>query len=101
MSELDTSSVTSFEDISVCNEIDKLIEKCENLNNHIHTSYETLQNIQSLFQNNFIVTYNEWTGDFDELLNNIHNKCLKTIKETGDCNFGDMLIDIINNSIFN
>jgi len=51
-------------------EIGELIEKCEEFHNHIHSCFETLENIQSFFllNNNINVTHNNWTGDFNELL---------------------------------
>ncbi len=102
MSESDSSSVTSFDDISVCEEIGQLIERCEELHDHIHTSYETLKNIHSLVENrqNINVTYNEWTGDFEELLEGLHQQALENIKENKPSGFGNYVINVISECVF-
>lgn len=101
-SSTDASSVTSFGDISVCQEIGELIQRCEELQEHIHTSYETLKNIHSLVenQNSIIVTYNEWTGDFDELLELFHNEALANIKNDKPSDFGQELLKMLDDTIF-
>ncbi len=98
MSTADSSSVTSsFDDISVCEEIGQLIERCEELQEHIHNSFETLQNIHSLVksQNNINVTYNEWSGDFEELLEVFHDEALKNINEGRSADFGVKLLKML------
>jgi hypothetical protein len=101
-SSTDASSVSSFGDISVCNEIGQLIENCQQLHDHIHTSFETLKNIHSLVENNnIIVSYDEWTGDFNELLEKIHTESLENIKNNGQINFGELLLERLDNIIFN
>lgn len=102
MSESDNSSTTSFGDMSVCEEIGQLIENCQQLHDHIHNSFETLKNIHSLVENhqNIKVTHNEWTGDFEELLETYHEEALKNIKENKPSEFGQMLIKMIDETIF-
>lgn len=98
MSTAESSSVTSsFDDISVCDEIGQLIERCEDLQEQIHNSFETLQNIQSLVasHNNISVTYNEWTGDFEELLDVFHDEALKNINEGRPSDFGIKLLKML------
>lgn len=99
----DASTVTSFGDISVCEEIGQLINRCQQLEHHIHTSYETLQSIHFLVENhkNIIITYNGWIGDFDELLEQFHNKALTSIKENGTNNFGESLLTALETIQFN
>ena len=104
MSTADSSSVTSsFDDISVCEEIGQLIERCEDLQEQIHNSFETLQNIHSLVQNknNINVTYNEWTGDFEELLEVFHEESLKNINEGRPSDFGNKLLKMLEEADFN
>jgi hypothetical protein len=98
----DISSVTSFGDISVCEEIGQLIEQCESLYQHIHNSSESLKNIHSLIENknNIIVTYNEWTGDFDELLKLFHQDAINNIKDGNPNMFSHELLKMLNNTIF-
>jgi hypothetical protein len=103
MSTADSSSVTSsFDDISVCEEIGQLIERCEELHEHIHNSYETLQSIHSLVanQNNINVTHNGWTGDFEELLEVFHKEALTNISEGRDAEFGQKLLKMLDEAIF-
>jgi hypothetical protein len=97
ISESDTESVSSFGSNSVSDEIGQLIERCEELHEHIHNSFETLQNIETLVKNhaNILVSYGDWTGDLDELLERTHLEALKEIKEKGVNNFGEKLLDIL------
>ena len=96
------SSTISFGDISVCEEIGQLIERCEDLNNHIHNSFETLQNINSLIKTNtnITVTYNNLTCDFDEIIETFHNNALNNIKENGENSFSYILLKEIGNRYF-
>jgi hypothetical protein len=97
-----TSSTTSFGDISVCEEIGQLIERCEDLNNHIHNSFQTLETIHSIIKNNnnIMVTHNDLTVDFDDLLESLHSETIHNIKNDNTNNFGQKLLDIVNNSYF-
>jgi hypothetical protein len=100
--ESDNSSTTSFGDISVCEEIGQLIQNCEHLEKQIHTSFDTLNNIQTLIKNhnNIIVTYNDWTGDFDELLELFHDEALTNIKNGKSSDFGKELVKMLDDTIF-
>jgi hypothetical protein len=99
---LDASSDTSFGDISICEEIGELIEKCEEFHNHIHSCFETLENIQSFFllNNNINVTHNNWTGDFNELLQLFHQDALTKIKNGQPSSFGEELLKMLDNTTF-
>jgi hypothetical protein len=99
----ETSSETSFGDISICEEIEELIEKCKEFHNHIHSCFETLENIQSLFllnNNNINVTHNNWTGDFNELLQLFHQNALTKIKNGQPSIFGEELLKMLDNTTF-
>jgi hypothetical protein len=102
MSESDNSSTTSFGDISVCQDIDQLIESCQQLQEHIDSSFETLKGIQVLVQNhqNIIVTHNGWTGDFDELLERFHQEALNKIKNGESYNFSEIIQDALKIIVF-
>jgi hypothetical protein len=90
------SSVSDLESISssVCDEIGQLIERCEELHEHIHNSFETLQNIETLVKNhtNILVKYNDSIVDFDEVLEQVHKEALGDIKEKGVNTFGGKLL---------
>jgi len=96
------SDVSSFGDISVCEEIGHLIERCQELQEHVHNSYEALQNIHSLVanQNNINVTHNEWTGDFEELLEVFHKEALTNISEGRSADFGEKLLKMLDEAYF-
>lgn len=96
------SDVSSFGDNSVCEEIGQLIERCEELQEQIASSYETLQNIHSLVanQNNINVTHNEWTGDFEELLEVFHKEALTNISEGRSGDFGEKLLKMLDEAYF-
>lgn len=98
-----TDTDNSSEDLSICNEIELLINRFQDFHTHIHNSFETLQTINSLIinKNNINVTYDGWTGDFDELLERFHLMALNIIKEKGENNFGDLLINALGSSEFN
>jgi hypothetical protein len=101
-SESDNSSTTSFGGMSVCEEIGQLIENCQQLHDHIHNSFETLKGIQALVENhqNIIVTHNEWTGDFDELLEKLNQQALMRIKGNQPSDFGASLVKMLDETIF-
>jgi hypothetical protein len=93
----DDSSDISFEDGSICEEINQLIDRCEGLHEHIHNSFQTLDNIHSMILNhtNINVKYDTWIGDFEELLEEFHSKALANIKEKGENNFGELLLNAL------
>jgi hypothetical protein len=97
-----SSSIDSFGEISVCEEIGQLIGRCEDIHENISNSLETLNNINSLIENhnNIIISYNDWTGDFDELLEKLHTETLENIKNGNTLTFGQKLLDTISNSQF-
>ncbi len=102
VSESDTGSVSSFGSNSVCDEIGQLIERCEELHEHIHNSFETLQNIETLVKNhtNILVKYNNSIMDFDDVLEKAHLEALEEIKEKGINTFGDKLLNTIDLCVF-
>jgi methyl-accepting chemotaxis protein len=97
MSVTSSDSDVSFSDSSVCDEIGQLLERCEELHEHIHNSFETLQNINTLVKNstNIMVKYNDSIMDFDEVLEQVHKKVLGDIKEKGVNTFGERLVSTI------
>jgi hypothetical protein len=96
--ESDLESVSN----TVCDEIGQLIERCEELHEHINNSFETLQHINTLVKNhnNIFVKYNDSVVDFDDLLEKTHLEALENIKEKGVNNFGENLLNIIDLCIF-
>jgi hypothetical protein len=104
VSDLESDLGSDLESVSntVCDEIGQLIERCEELHEHIHNSFETLKTVHTLIQNqtNIIVSYDGWTGDLDELLEKAHLETLKEIKEKGINTFGDKLLNTIDLCVF-
>jgi hypothetical protein len=103
MSESVASTTSALSgDASVCDDIEELIDRCQDLHDHIHNTYETLQSIKSLIENHssIMVTYRGWTGDFDELLERFHTNALTTIKEKSYTNFGEILLNALNDIEF-
>lgn len=102
MSESETSSITSFDDIAVCEEIGQLIERCEELNQEINTSFQNLENIKILLQNsnNIFVKYKDSQMDLYEILENIHMDIVKEIKEGNEINFGQRILKELDNMTF-
>ena len=95
----DLSSVTSsmISNSSIFDEIDQLIQTCEQLHSHIHNSFETLQGIQDLIEsrNNINITYNGELCDFDKLLEKLHGEALENISANGSNNFGGKLLKVL------
>jgi hypothetical protein len=98
----DTSSCSTGSNSSVYDEIGQLIERCEELHEHIHNSFETLQNIHTLVKNhtNIMVKYNDSIMDFDEVLEEVHKEALEDIKAKGVNTFGDKLTAVLDLCIF-
>jgi hypothetical protein len=97
------SENSSIGDLSICREIDELITRFEDFHTHIHNSFETLQNIQSLVanNNNINIRYNNKTCDFDAFLEEFHSIALNNIKENKPSNFGESLIKLLEEATFN
>ncbi len=97
----ETSDGSSFSDSSVCDEIGRLIEHCEQLHQHIHTSFETLNSIQTLLDARIKITYNNESCDFDDILERLHVEALDCIVSTGQTNFGENLLEVLRTCEFN
>lgn len=101
----DASSDVSFDNISICDEIGQLIERCEELQDRIHNSFETLNNINELILNrqsyqNIMVSYNNHVVDFEEVLKEIHSKAIENIKELNSTSFGELILKELDNMVF-
>jgi len=98
MSEYDTSdSETTFDGISICEELNDLIERCQEYHYHLHCAHETLAALEKLIDThrNIIVSFDGWMGDFDELLEKLHKNALDNIVEKGENNFGKQLLNAL------
>ena len=102
MSESDNSSVTSFDNISVCQEIGEFIERCEELHTLISDSSDTLNQLKNMIDSNATikVTYNGVTSNLDELLEQIHQETLENIPTSDKNVFGERLMTMLNNATF-
>ena len=87
---------------SVIEELNEIIERSEEISNQIQASIKTLDKIESLIasEKSVIVKYDEFNGDFNELIEVVHKGALENISENGVNNFGQMLLDIIENGQF-
>lgn len=98
----ESNSSSTYSNNSICEQIDNLIESCEQLHIHIHNSFDTLHTIKELIDSNSninVVIDNE-VKDLDSILEELHNNAVVKIKETGHTNFGKELLNIINNCEF-
>ncbi len=102
MSESDSSSVTSFDNISVCQEIGEFIERCEELHTLISNSADTLNQLKNIIDSNATikVTYNGVTSNLDEILEQIHQETLESIPTSDKNVFGERLMTMLNNATF-
>jgi hypothetical protein len=91
----DSSSVTSSN--SICNELDDLLERCEQLHEHIQNSTETLHAIHQMIETNgsIKITLNGATRDFDEVLEELHAVSMVRVRNGEQNNFGVALLDIL------
>ncbi len=93
------------EDMSIYNDIDELIHKCENLHTHIEASFKTMESIQQFItQNNettgIYITYNNCKCDFIEVINRIHNESTENIRNGQPITFGKSLLTILETVTF-
>ncbi len=102
MSESDNSSVTSFDNISVCQEIGEFIERCEELHTLISNSDNTLNQLKNIIDSNanIKVVYNGVTSNLDELLEQLHQETLESIPTSDKNVFGERLVTMLNNATF-
>jgi hypothetical protein len=102
MSESDSSSVTSFDNISVCQEIGEFIQRCEELHTLISNSADTLNQLKNIIDSNATikVTYNDVTSNLEELLEQIHQETLESIPTSDKNIFGEILMTMLNNATF-
>lgn len=93
--ESDSSSI--YSNNSICEQIDNLIERCEQLHIHIHNSFDTIHTIKELIDSNLNINViiNNEIKDFDSILEELHNDAILKIKKTGHSNFGEELLNII------
>ena len=94
-SEDDTASCTSSDSIS--NELDDLLQRCEQLHEHIHNSTETLHTIHQLVSSggNIKITLEGATRDFNEFLEELHVAALERVRAGKQCNFGASLLTVL------
>jgi hypothetical protein len=97
MNELDDEGNMAVED-----EIQEIFEKCRSLENHFHTSKQTIQNLNLLVENhkNIIVEYDGTKQDLDGVLEKLHLEALENIKSNGISNFGEKLLAALETAIF-
>jgi hypothetical protein len=102
MSESDNSSVTTFDNISVCQEIGEFIQRCEELHTLISNSADTLNQLKNIIDSNATikVTYNDVTSNLDEILEQIHQETLESIPTSDKNVFGERLMAMLNNATF-
>lgn len=83
-------------------EISQILKRCNELHSHFHESSKTIENLHILVerQKNITVKCDDWTGDFDELLEKIHIGALEGIKEHGVNNFGEKLLEVLDTAVF-
>jgi hypothetical protein len=100
--ENESDSCSTYSNNSICEQIDNLIESCEKLHIHIHNSFDTVHTIKELIDSNINinVVINNEIKDLDSILEELHNDAILKIKETGHSNFGEELLNIINNYEF-
>ncbi len=94
----DCSSISSSDsDISVCNDIEQLIQQCEQLHEHINNSFNLLQNLSEMLEtnNNITILNNGILINLSELLESLHMKALNDIKENKNNNFGYELLNYL------
>ncbi len=97
---VDENIVIETEDID--NEINQILKRCNELQSHFHESTKTIQELHTLVekQKNITIKCDDWTCDFDELLERLHNSALEGIKEHGVSNFGEKLLEVLDNAVF-
>lgn len=101
-SECSSELTESYENLSICQEIDELIDNCNQLHERIYDSFETLHSIKELIDNNtnIIVVSNDRICDFDEILEELHATALESIDSCGKNTFGQSLLNFLETAKF-
>jgi hypothetical protein len=91
----ESSSIASSDSIS--NELDTLLERCEQLHKHIHNSTETLHAIHRLVDagGNIKIVIDSVIRDFNEVLEELHAAALERVKAGEQSNFGSALLAVL------
>lgn len=94
-SEDDTASRISSDSIS--NELDDLLQRCEQLHEHIQNSTKTLHSIHQLVSSggNIKIIVDGTTRDFNELLEELHVVALERVRAGEQSNFGTALLAML------
>jgi hypothetical protein len=97
-----TDDIMAVETEDIDDEINQILKRCNELQSHFYESSKTIQELNTLVerQKNIIIKYDNWTGDFDELLEKLHNSALEGIKEDGNNNFGEKLLEVLDGAVF-
>jgi predicted RNase H-like nuclease (RuvC/YqgF family) len=98
----DKMSVEEENDSDIDNEIQEIFERCRSLENHFHTSKQTIQKLNLLVENhkNIMVEYDGTTQDLDIVIERLHLDALENIKSNGVSNFGEKLLAALETAIF-
>jgi hypothetical protein len=88
---------TTSSNISVCDEIQTLIDNLE-INNQLHeTAITSLLLLHNLIKKNeaIYMNYNNTLTDLDDILEELHQKALSEIEAGNPSTFGQNLVDIL------
>ena len=96
-SESGLESESGFEsDCSIYNEIEELIATTVQQQLAYEESIKVLEAIKELIDTNINVTYNNKIVDFDDVIDQFHSESLKSIDESGNIIFGQLLMEFLN-----
>jgi hypothetical protein len=79
---------------TVLNDIDEIIQRCQNITLQVNNSDKALNNVKSLMQI-INVSYRGAEGDFSELLDVLHDNAISNIKNGAPSNFTENLLEIL------
>jgi hypothetical protein len=96
MSESDSDSDSA---ISITEEMEDILSRCEQLHLHHQTAMDILQRIHSSFPSSSPITipYQEKEADLGEVLEELHAHTLEQIKQGHRIHFSQVLLSVLSN----
>lgn len=102
-SEDSSSDLSSQEDNSLFQEIEQLMEQCQDIHLHHLTAIQSLYSIQQLLssQSKILCTYQQQEPrDFDSILEELHTQVMNDINEGKSVNFSQLLLNAMDQMTF-
>jgi hypothetical protein len=97
MSDAESTTSSISESDSIYAELEQVLERCEQLYHHIHSTGETLQSLHTRIDSGdtIKITIDGTMRDLEEVLEEIHMSALSAIREDKTNTFGQRLAAVL------